>query len=101
MPLTRSQPRKMSLAACISSLADHDAPAVVAVRALAEKAFQDRGLRLLRLEEQGIPVVAADQQVDPGARADAADADDLARGVDVLELLDRVVVVGERAPVLG
>ena len=39
-------------------------------------------------------------QHDPGARADAADADDLARGVDEAEALEQPpAVAGERAPV--
>ena len=39
--------------------------------------------------------------MDPGARADAADADDFVRGVDPLELLERMVDDAERPPVLG
>ena len=79
------------------SLADHDPPAVVGVLALPDEPLQHRGLGFLRLQEQGILVVPAHEQVDPGTGSDATDAHDFSCGVDVLELLDRVVVVGERS----
>ena len=48
----------------------------------------------------GSLVVAPEQQRDPGARADAADTDDLAREVGQLELLEQhAAVVLQRAPV--
>ena len=65
-----------------------------------EELLEHRGLRLLQLQEQRILAVAADQQGDPGARADAADADHLAREVDQLELLEQhAPVVLERVAV--
>ena len=99
-PLTRIQPEEDVARRLHQALPDHDAPAVVVVLALADEPLEHRGLGLLRLEEQWVLLVSPDEEVDPGARADAADADDLAGGVDVLELLDRMVVIGERAPVL-
>ena len=65
--------------------------------ALAEERLEHRGLRLLDLQEEGVVVVAAEQQHDPGARADAADADDLAGGVDVAEALEQPPAVARRA----
>ena len=79
----------MSLAACISrwpattrwpSLADCAAPGVLA---------EHRRPRLLDLQEQRVIVVAAEQQDDPAARADAADPDHLAGHVDELEPVEQ------------
>ena len=59
-------------------------------------------LGLLDLQEQRVPVVAAEQQHDPAAGADAAHPDDLAGHVGELELLEQVPAVGlQRAPVLA
>ena len=45
-------------------------------------------------------MVAAEQEHDPGARADAADTDDLAGHVDVAEALEQLSAVGrQRTPV--
>ena len=81
----------MSLAACIrcwplttrSPLLD----------ASSEELLEHGGLSLLDLQEQRIAPVAAEQQHDPGARADAADADHLARDVDQPELLQQLAAV--------
>ena len=89
----------MSLAACISRWPTTTRRPWFGVLAPADEPLEHRGLRLLRLQEQRILVVAADEEMDPGACSDAPDADHLARGVDVFELLDRVVLAGERAPV--
>jgi len=43
----------------------------------AQKRLEYRRLRLLELQKQRIVVVAAEQQDDPRARANAADAHDL------------------------
>ena len=51
--------------------------------ALAQERLEHGGFRLLELEEERVVLVAAEQEQDPGARTDAADADDLAGGVDV------------------
>ena len=67
------------------ALALDDALAVVVELACAEERLQDRCLSLLELEEQRVLVVASHHQRDPRAGADAADADDLARRVDVAE----------------
>ncbi len=40
--------------------------------------LQDRGLGLLRLQDERVAVIAPGEQEDPGASTDAADADDLA-----------------------
>ena len=60
---------------------DH-ALAVVGELALAEERLEHRRLRLLHLQEQRVLVVAADEEDDPRPGPDAADADDLAGGVD-------------------
>ena len=81
-------------------LALDDALAVVRVLALAEVRLEHRRLRLLDLEEERVVVVPAEQQDDPAAGADAADADDLAGDVDQPELLEQVAAVAlQRAPV--
>ena len=61
-----------------------------------QESLQDRRLRLLRLEDQRVALVAADQEVDPGMRADAPDPDHLAGGVDEPVLLERMVLARER-----
>ena len=83
----------MSLAAWVSRWPFHDALAVVCVLALAEERLEHRRLGLLELEEQRIIVVAAEHQADPRARADAADTDDLAGRVDVVEALEQLAAV--------
>ena len=77
------------------ALPDNDPPSVVVVLALTDEPLEHRSLGLLGLEEQWILFVSPDEEVDPGAGADAADADNLACGVDVFELLHRMVVIGE------
>ena len=67
-------------------LSGDDPLAVVVKLARLEELLEHRGLGLLELQEQRVLAVAAEQQRDPGARADAPDADDLARDVDQLEL---------------
>ena len=75
------------------ALALDDALAVVCELALAEERLEHRRLRLLELEEERVVVVAAEQQHDARPRADAADADDLARGVDVAVALEQAAAV--------
>ena len=99
--LTRTQPRKKSLAACISRCPTTTRRPWLRVLARADEPLEHRRLRLLRLQEQGIVLVAADHEEDPGPRPDAADADHLARRVDVFELLDGVVIAPDRPPVRG
>ena len=58
------------------------------------------GWASLTWRNSGSPLVAAEQQGDPGARADAADADDLARHVDEAVAVEQVpAVVRQRRPV--
>src|SRR5262245_46878387 len=76
------------------ALARHHTLAVVGIRALADEALEDRLLRLLHLQEQGILVVPAQEQPDPRARADAADADHLPGQMDETELLEQVSAIG-------
>ena len=58
------------------------------------------GWASLNCRNSGSLVVAAEHQADPGAGADAADADDLAGRVDVAEALEQLAPVArERAPV--
>ena len=83
----------MSLARLHHPLALDDALPVLLELALAEERLEHRGLRLLELEEQRVAVVAAEQEHDPGAGADASDADDLAGGVDVAVALEQLAPV--------
>src|SRR4051812_43704295 len=70
--------------------------------ALAEVGLEHRRLGLLRLQKERIAAVSAEQQHDPGAGSDAADTDDLARGVDVAEAREQLLsVMRERAPVVA
>ena len=85
-----SQPRKMSLAACISRWPSTTRWPWFAYSLVAEVRLEHRRLRLLDLQEERVVVVAAEQQHDPAPRADAADADDLAGEVDDPELLEQV-----------
>ena len=72
----------------------------LAVAALRQVILQDRGGRLLDLEEQRILLIAALEQDDERARPDAADPDDLAGHVDDLESLQELLpVVGQGRPV--
>jgi hypothetical protein len=59
-------------------LADDDPLAGVAVLGRRVEPFQHRGLGLLRLQDERVVDVAAHEQDDPAAGADAADPDDLA-----------------------
>ena len=69
--------------------------------ALAEERFEHRRLGLLELEDERVGVVAADQDEDVGAGADAADADDLPRAVDVAVALDEPPPVARQRPPVG
>ena len=64
------------------ALTINDALAVIAARATPGAWLQNRGARLLDLQEERVLVVRAEQQRHVAARADAADADHLARQVD-------------------
>ena len=81
------------------ALPGHHPLAMVGVCARAQEPLEHRRLRLLDLQEQRVVVVAAEQQHDVAAGADAAHAHDLVGHVDVAVLLDRVVLAPERAPV--
>ena len=70
-------------------------------RALAQEWLEHRCLRLLELQEQGIVLVAAEHEHDPGARADAAHPDDLARRVDVAKPLEQAPAVGAQGTPVG
>ena len=90
----------MSLAACISPLALDDALAGLVVAALGQVVLQHRRGGFLDLEEQRVVLVAALQQDDERAGADAADADDLAGHVDELEALQQLApIVRQGRPV--
>ena len=92
---TRSQPRRMSLAACMTRWPSTTRRPWWSYRRPGEGG-EDRRLRLLGLQEQRVGVVAAEEQHDPRARPDAADADDLARDVGVLVAVEQLVAVGRR-----
>ena len=78
-----------------------DALPVLLEPALAEERLEHRLLRLLELEEQRIGVVAAHEEQDPGAGPNAADADDLARRVDVPVALQQLAPVLRQAELVG
>ncbi len=71
-----------SLAAWIRRWPVDDALALMVVLARRRIGLEHRALRLLDLQEERVAVVATEHQHDPGAGADAADADHLERGVD-------------------
>src|SRR5215218_9925861 len=77
-----------------------DALAVLAVAALSQVVLQDRGGRLLDLEEQWVVLVAALEQGDERPGADAAHPDHLAGQVDEPEPLQQLTaIVLEGGPV--
>ena len=83
-------------------LAFDDATPMVAVAAGPGVRLQNRRLRFLRLQEQGVLVVSTDQQDDPGSGAHAADPDDLVGDVHNPVLLDQVTTVRlQRADVVA
>jgi hypothetical protein len=82
----------MSLAACSSAGLDHPL-AGLAVAALGQVVLQDRGGRLLDLQEQRVALVAALQQGDEGPGADTAHPDHLAGHIDQLEPLQQPALV--------
>ncbi len=70
------------------------------VAAATDEALQHRGLRLLGLQEQRIVGVAPGEQHDPGARAHAADADDLAgESPEPVQVEERLAVVRQAGAV--
>jgi hypothetical protein len=83
----------MSLAACIMRWPCTTRSPGLVIPALRQVVLEHRPGRLLHLQEQRVLLVAALQQHDERARADAADADDLARHVDDLEALQQVPAV--------
>src|ERR671931_2535095 len=74
-------------------LSGDDALAVIRELAGPEEGLEPRGLGFLDLQEKRILVVAAQQQGDPRAGADASDPDDLAGEVVQLELLEQHAAV--------
>ena len=73
----------MSAAACNTRLACDDPFAVLRESTLSQEGLEHGSLRLLELKEQRVAVVPAQQKQNPGPSADAPDADDLPRGVNV------------------
>src|SRR4029079_16407566 len=74
-----------------------DSLAVVLVGRSPEVRLQDRGRRLLRLEEQRIAAAGSLEIKHPAARADAADPHDLAGDVDELVPVDEDAPLGREA----
>src|SRR5262249_39672178 len=71
-----------------------DDPLTVAhARTAAEHGLEHRRLRFLELQEERIAFVPAEQQENPAARADAADADDLAREVAVAKSGEQMTAI--------
>ena len=89
---TSAQPRRCA-GGLHHPLALHDAFAVLLVAALRQMVLEDRGSRLLDLEEQRVLVVTTLEQGDERPRADAPDPDDLAGHIDDLELLQQMAAV--------
>ena len=82
-------------------VAVHDALAVVRKGAGSSVRLQDRGTRLLDLEEQGVSL-AGRQEEDPAEGADAPDPNHLDRGVSHLVAVQQGLVgVRQRAAVAG
>jgi hypothetical protein len=75
---------------------DHHALARVRQLARPDEGLQHRRAGLLRLQEQRVAVVVAEQQQHEGARADAAHPHDLARGVDEPVLVQQQPPPGSR-----
>ena len=98
---TCTQPRKMSLAACISRCPVDDPLAVVGNSLGGEELLEHRRPRASFIcRNSGSSLVAAEHQRDPGAGPDAAHAHDLAGEVGQLELLQQhPAVVLQGAPV--
>ena len=88
-----TQPRKMSLAACISRWPATTRSPWFEYSLLPRYGSSTDCLRLLDLQEERVVAVAAEQQQDPAPRPDAADPDDLACQVDHPELLEQVPAV--------
>ena len=74
---------------------------MVRVPAHADEALEHRLLRLLGLQEQRVLAVAPEQQDDPGARADAPDAHDLAGHVHHAEVVEQVSPVVRERPAVA
>ena len=75
-------------------LALDDPLAVLGERLLPRNGSSTDASASLSCRNSGSLVVAAEHEHDPRARADAADADDLARRVDVAEALEQPPAVG-------
>ena len=91
----------MSLAACVSRWPSTTRWPWLANSLLPRNGSSTEASRLLELQEQRILVVAAEQQHDPGARADAADADDLAGRVHVAEALQQLAAIAGKGRAVG
>ncbi len=89
-PGVHVNPAEKDVAARLDQALSLDDPlAVIGELAPAEELLQHRRFCLLELQHERILAVATHQQRDPGAGSDAADADDLAREIDQLELLEQ------------
>ena len=97
----RCHPRKMSLAACISRWPATTRSPWLAYWLGPRNRSRTDAWASLTWRNRGSSIVATDQQQDVAARPDAAHADHLAGGVDVAELLERMVLLPEGSPVRG
>ena len=75
------------------SLAANDPFRVVGILARSQIGLEDRGLRLLRLQHQGILAAATNEEKDRSPSPDTADADDLASRVYEPIALEQVAAV--------
>ena len=91
----------MSLAACVSRCPSTTRWPWLANVALAQERLQHRRFGLLELQEERVVAVAAEQQHDEGAGADAADTDDLASRMDVAVALQQLAPVARQRPAVG
>ena len=92
------QPAEEDVAAGLHQALPGDDPlAMVGELAWRHELLEHRRLRFLQLQEQRFVFVASQQQRDPVAGADAADADDLAREVEQAKLVDQHAAVALEA----
>ena len=74
-------------------LAVHDTLGIRPLLCGADELGEHRWLGFFGLEEQRVVAVAAEQQQDPGAGAHASDADDFARDLCELEVLEQMSAI--------
>src|SRR5262249_21555820 len=82
-------------------LARDAAPALTRYATGPDERLEHRRAGLLQLQEERVTLVPPEQEVDPAARTDTADADDLAGDVDAVELVEQRPAVGWERPAIA